>query len=131
LGQPARQTTTIAPESGPGLRFWFEVLKHDKGYHMASGRIGQWIKRAAILVFGVVVAAYAADYLSFSRHFPASRTLISTIKVNVFYLVPHKDGKVEVIESDPESQVCAHTLFSQAGYPPCWRTKNEKWIDLR
>jgi hypothetical protein len=23
-----------------------------------------------------------------------------------------------------------HTLFSHAGYPPCWRTKHENWIDL-
>jgi len=98
---------------------------------MASGHIWEWIKRAAILVLGIVVAAYAADYLSFYYQFPASRTLLSTIEVDVFILVPHKDGRVEVIESAPESRVCAHTLFSHAGYPPCWRTKHEKWIDLR
>ena len=98
---------------------------------MASGHIWQWIKRAAILVLGSTVAAYAADYLSFRYHFPASRTLLSTVKVDVFILVPHKDGRVEVILGDPESRVCGHTLFSQAGDLPCWRTKHEKWIDLR
>jgi hypothetical protein len=98
---------------------------------MASGDIRRWIRRAAILALGIVAAAYAADFASFSYHFPASRTLLSTIEIKVFYLMPRKDGQLEVSEGDPESQVCAHTLFSHAGYPPCWRTKHEKWIDLR
>jgi hypothetical protein len=98
---------------------------------MAAGHIRRWIKRGAILVLGIVIAAYAADYLSFRYHFPASRTLLSTVNVEVFILVPHKDGRVEVIQSDPKSLVCAHTMFSHAGYPPCWRTKHEEWIDLR
>ena len=98
---------------------------------MASGDIWRWIKRAAILALGIVAAVYVADYVSFSYHFPASRTLFSTIEIKVFYLIPHEDGRIEVSEGDPESQVCVHTLFSHAGYPPCWRTKHEKWIDLR
>jgi hypothetical protein len=98
---------------------------------MASGDIWRWIRRAAIFALSIVVAGYAADYVSFRYHFPASRTLFSTIEIKVFYLVPQKDGRVEVSEGDPENQVCAHTLFSHAGYPPCWRTKQEKWIDLR
>jgi hypothetical protein len=98
---------------------------------MPSRGIEQWIKRAAILGLGGVAAVFAADYVSFSYHFPASRTLLSTIEVKVFYLIPRKDGRVEVSEAEPESQICAHTLFSHAGYAPCWRTKHEKWIDLR
>jgi hypothetical protein len=98
---------------------------------MATGDLWQWVKGAAILALGIVAAAYAADYASFSYHFPASRTLLSTIEIKVFYLMPRKDGRLEVSEGDPETQVCAHTLFSHAGYPPCWRTKHEKWIDLR
>jgi hypothetical protein len=98
---------------------------------MANDNIRRWIQRAIILALGIIVAAYAADYVSFSYHLPASRTLLSTIEIKVLYLMPRKDGRLEVSECDPESQVCAHTLFSQAGYPPCWRTKHEKWIDLR
>jgi hypothetical protein len=60
----------------------------------------------------------AADYVNFSYHFPASRTLLSTIEIKVFYLVPHKDGRIEVSEGDPESQVCEHTVFSHAGICP-------------
>jgi hypothetical protein len=97
---------------------------------MASGQMWRWIKVAAISILGIFAAAYAADYVSFSFHFPASRTLFSTIEVNVFYRIPHTDGRIEVSEGDPESQVCVHTLFSHAGDPPCWRTKNEKWIDV-
>jgi hypothetical protein len=97
---------------------------------MARGHFWRWIKRAVILTLGIFAAAYAADYVSFSYHFPASRTLLSTIEINVFYRIPHADCRFEVSEGDPESQVCAHTLFSHAGYPPCWRTKHEKWIDL-
>jgi len=97
---------------------------------MARGDIWRWFKRAAILAPGIFSAVYAADYLSFNGHFPASRALFSTVEINVFYRTPHEDGRVEVSEGDPDSQVCAHALFSQAGYPPCWRTKNEKWIDV-
>ena len=93
--------------------------------------IRQWLKRAAILVITVFVTVYIVDYLSFRLHFPPNRTLLSTINVDVFYMVPRKDGKVEVSQGDSESVVCAHTLFSQTGYPACWRTKREKWIDLR
>jgi hypothetical protein len=98
---------------------------------MANVDIRRWVQRAIIFVLGIMVAAYAADYVSFCYHFRPSRTLLSTIEIKVFYLIPHKDGRIEVSEANPESQVCAHTLFSQGGYPPCWRTKHEKWIDLR
>jgi len=98
---------------------------------MAGGDLGRSIKRAAMLAFGIIAVAYAVDYVSFSFHLPASRTLLSTIEIKVFYLMPRKDGRIEVSEGDPESQICAHTLFSHAGYTPCWRTRHEKWIDLR
>ena len=48
---------------------------------MANGDIRRWIQGAAILALGIVAAAYAADYVSFSFHFPASRTLLSTIEI--------------------------------------------------
>jgi hypothetical protein len=98
---------------------------------MASGDLRRSIKRAAILTLGIIAIAYAFDYVSFSYHLPASRTLLSTIEIKVFYMMPRKDGRLEVSEGDTENQICAHTLFSHAGYPPCWRTKQEKWIDLR
>jgi len=97
---------------------------------MGKDRIWRWFLRAAISALGIVAVVYAADYLSFRYHLPASRTLLSTIQINVFYRTPHQDGRFEVSEGDPESQVCVHTIFSHAGYPPCWRTKNETWIDL-
>jgi hypothetical protein len=98
---------------------------------MASGDLRRSIKRAAILTLSIIAIAYGFDYVSFSYHIPASRTLLSTIEIKVFYMMPRKDGRLEVSEGDTENQICAHTLFSHAGYPPCWRTKQEKWIDLR
>jgi hypothetical protein len=56
---------------------------------------------------------------------PTSRTRLNRFSIRLV-----DDSRIEVSEGDPESQVCVQTLFSHAGYPPCWRTKNEKWIDV-
>ena len=36
------------------------------------------------------------------------------------YAVGLKNHKVEYMRSEPQTQTCAHTLFPQLGYQPCW-----------
>lgn len=98
---------------------------------MARSDIRRWIERVVIFAFAIFAAVYIGDFVSFDCHFPPSRTLFSTINVKVFYMIPIKGGRFQVEEADPETQVCSHSVFSQGAYLPCWRTKNEKWIDLR
>ncbi len=93
--------------------------------------IRRWTENAIVIVLGIFAAAYIGDFVIFKFHLPPSRNLLSSINVKVFYMIPIKGGKVQIEEADPQTQICSRSLFSQGGYPPCWRTKNEKWIDLR
>jgi len=105
------------------------VMRHLGG--MTRRDIRRWVENAIIILLGIFAAIYIGDFVTFKCHFPPGRTLLSTINVKVFYMIPIKGGKVQIEEADPETQVCSHSLFSQGGYPPCWRTKNVKWVDLR
>ena len=45
---------------------------------------------------------------------------IGVVKVQPFYVIPHKDGKAELVFGDPVNQTCVHSLFPHLGYSTCW-----------
>ena len=78
--------------------------------------IGQ-VKRALLGVFAAVLLLYVGDAVSVRLRRPAS---IDSIPVQPYYSIPQKDGKMEFILADPDTRTCAHSLFPQLGYNPCW-----------
>jgi hypothetical protein len=83
-----------------------------------------WLRRVALrslLVAIVLLAlAYASDYAVFRYRVSANRQPFDTVSVQHYDAVLNKDGKSELIFDPPAQQTCAHTLFPQGGYTPCW-----------
>ena len=68
---------------------------------------------------GSLILLYGGDYVSLRCGIPR-RDPLSTVQIRVDYAVGLKNHKVEYMRADPETQTCAHSLFPQLGYPPCW-----------
>ncbi len=77
----------------------------------------------AVLLLGVV---YAADYLSVRYRIPGNREALGVVKIQRYYAVPQKNRKTEFIFIEPETEVCAHSLFPHFGYRPCWYVNRKK-----
>ena len=92
--------------------------------------MNRFVTVARRVAFGIVVFSallYAGDYLSV-RHRMAQgkpRDPLETMKIQPTYVIPHKDGRAEIIFGDPETQVCVHSLFPHLGYTPCWYVKRQ------
>jgi hypothetical protein len=71
---------------------------------------------AGLLLFLV----YLGDYVSVRFPIPKSRVVYGTIQVNDYLAVPLKNGKEEFDFVGSEQITCAHSLFPQMGYAPCW-----------
>jgi hypothetical protein len=74
-------------------------------------------------IAGVLVAAallYAGDYLSLRFRIPRNRPQFSQIQVQPYYAIAEKNNKTEFLSADPQLVTCAHSIFPQMGYKPCW-----------
>jgi hypothetical protein len=82
---------------------------------------------AGILIVALVLLAlvYAGDYLyvryRIARHQPGDPFDVVTIQPT--YAIAQKDGRVEIVLGDPETQPCVHSLFAHFGLTPCWYLK--------
>jgi len=84
-------------------------------------------RRVALAIVALSVVLYAGDYFSV-RHRMAKKMAgdpLEVMKVQRTYVVPHKDGRAEIIFGDPETRTCVHSLFPQMGYTPCWYLKRQ------
>lgn len=86
------------------------------------------IARRVALAFVVLSAVlYAGDYL-LVRYRMTKRTAgdpLDSMKIQRTYVIPHKDGRAEIIFGEPENQMCVHSLFPHLGYTPCWYLKRQ------
>ncbi len=86
------------------------------------------IKRflARVLLIGlsslllVTLLAYTADYLVFRYRVSSGRQPFGQIVVSSYDAVRQKSGKTQFIFNPPQPQTCAHALFPQDGFVPCW-----------
>lgn len=78
------------------------------------------LRRAALIVVGLIVLVYVVDYASVRIPIPKGRAVLSTVLVRPYYDVGLKSGKSEFYFLDPKKQTCVNSLFPQLGYPPCW-----------
>lgn len=84
----------------------------------------QWVVIAGLVAAGV---AYAGDYL-YVRMRMAGETasVIGSVTVQRYWEIPQKNGKVEYSFDPPTDQPCIHSIFSHAGYSPCWYLSRRK-----
>jgi hypothetical protein len=63
---------------------------------------------------------YGGDYLSARYRIPGNRQTLGSVEVQTFYAVRQKDGRIEYVVGDSDTQTCVRSLFPQLGYTPCW-----------
>ena len=93
-------------------------------------RLRLFAKRALVYLACVVILAYVCDlvYFRLRMFHPQPTNPLETFTAPRLYAIGVKGGKVdyELDEQNPEQTwTCAHSLFPQAGYSPCWYIKSK------
>ena len=91
-------------------------------------RLRLFAKRLLIFVACGLVIAYVCDFVYFRIRMihPQSSNPVESFTAPRLYAIGVKGGKVnyELDQQNPEQTwICAHSLFPQAGYSPCWYVK--------
>ncbi len=74
----------------------------------------------ALTALLALAGLYAGDYLSARYRFPGNRQTLGSVRVQTSYAVRLKDGRIEYLLGDSDTETCVRALFPQLGYPPCW-----------
>lgn len=84
-------------------------------------------RRVALAIVALSAVLYAGDYLSVRYRMAKGKPgdPLEAMKIQRTYVIPHKDGRAEIIFGDPETQMCVHSLFPHLGYTPCWYVKRQ------
>jgi hypothetical protein len=79
-------------------------------------------KRLLIVAVVCVGILYVCDYflIRYRMARPTTGNALGSVKIQRTYAIPHKDGKVEFVFGEPETQVCVRSVFPHLGYSPCW-----------
>src|SRR4051794_28378149 len=91
--------------------------------------------KAALKVLKLVAVSlallYLGDYLSLRFRVP-SREPLESVPIEVYYAIGLKGMKTEYTRADPETETCAHSLFPQEGYRPCWYVMRHtiRWVEI-
>ena len=89
-----------------------------------AGTLATQIRRVFILsLVWLVVAAcllYLADYARLRYKIHSNSQPYGSVKMQNYYAVKLKSGKVEYYFDTMKIQPCSNTLFPQTGYAPCW-----------
>jgi hypothetical protein len=80
------------------------------------------VRRFGELLLAAVVLLYGGDFV-FLR-FRSQST--GQVEVHRFYAVRLKGKKVEYMPLDDADETCAHSLFPQMGYRPCWYVERHR-----
>jgi len=78
------------------------------------------IRLVALFALLALAGLYAGDYLSARYRIPGNRQTLGSVEVQTFYAVRQKDGRIEYVVGDSDTQTCIRSLFPQLGYTPCW-----------
>lgn len=84
-------------------------------------------RRVALAIVALSAVLYAGDYVTV-RYRMTKKTPgdpLDSMKIQRTYVIPHKDGRAEIIFGEPETQTCVHSLFPHMGYTPCWYLKRQ------
>ena len=85
-----------------------------------ASRLKGGLLATGLILASVVVLAYGIDYLVFRYRVASNRQPFGSVTVQSYYAVGQKNGKTQYLFDPPRFQTCIHSLFSHAGYAPCW-----------
>jgi len=87
---------------------------------MLLRKLKRALKIAVLVLAGLAVAVYGADYAVFRIRVAANWNPYGSVTVDPYYAVAQKSGKTQFIFQDPQPQTCIHSLLPHAGYSTCW-----------
>ena len=91
---------------------------------MLSARIRHFLTRAVGLtllsLLTLTLIACAVDYAVFRYRVAANHQPFGQVTVTSYDAVQQKNGRTEFLFNPPQTQTCVHSLFSHAGFVPCW-----------
>ena len=80
--------------------------------------------RIILAIVGILALVYVADWVVF-----ASRSSGNALgSVTYYYASPTKSGMADVYFDQPQTEVCARSLFPHSGYSPCWYSRRKSNI---
>ena len=85
-----------------------------------AARIPYALATAVIVLVATACLAYIGDYARFRYKMARNQQPLGSVKVQHYYAVKLKDGKLEYYFDPPTTQTCSYSLFPQMGYAPCW-----------
>jgi hypothetical protein len=97
--------------------------------YVAHRSLGRSVQQLLTIAKGLLIVAvvsvgllYACDYLlvRYRMARPKMGNALGSVKIQRTYAIPRKDGKVEFVFGEPETQVCVRSVFPHLGYSPCW-----------
>ena len=91
--------------------------------HQGASTLQQMFLRSLVALVVLVGITYCADYALFQYRLSTKHQPFSSVTVEHFDAVAHKDGKAELIFEPPTQQTCVNSLFPHAGDVPCWYLK--------
>lgn len=89
-------------------------------------RLGTILKVIGFVAVLSLAGVYASDYLwiDYRLGHTTGRDALGT--VTYYYATTLKNGKLDIFYNQPQTEVCAYSLFPHAGYRPCWYATREK-----
>lgn len=85
-------------------------------------RVPRTALRSALGILLIITLVYLGDYVSVKyrlrRNTPGNP--LSTVRVQITYTIPHKDGRAEYVFGPRETKTCVRSIFPHLGYSPCW-----------
>ncbi len=85
-----------------------------------AARIRHALAVAVALLVAVACLVYGGDYARLRYKMARNQQPLGSVKVQHYYAVKLKDGKLEYYFDPPTTQACSYSLFPQMGYAPCW-----------
>ena len=85
------------------------------------------VNRIISAIVGMLVLVYVADWVVFARRSSgANGNALGS--VTFYYASPTKSGRADVYFDQPQTEVCARSLFPHSGYSPCWYSRQKSNI---
>ncbi len=92
--------------------------------NQTTNQTGPWPReialRSLLALVSLLAIAYVADYGVFRYRVATKGQPFSTVTVEHYDAVEHKNGRSELIFDPPVQETCVRSLFPHAGDPPCW-----------
>jgi hypothetical protein len=111
----------------------------EAGFNSASALTGRlvkvwlrWLTRI-VIVFAVTLGVYyVLEDCSLRFRIPRSHQPLTSMQVTRYLAIHKKNGKIEYASDQPETVVCANSVFPHFGFSPCWyvRRQSKERVDM-